>query len=532
LGEALGIIIAFEKNETMQKEALIAFEDTPKLSDIQQNALNFLKSHQVSLLFGDTGSGKTEIYISYFQEILSKGKSAIFLMPEISLTPQMEKRLKSYFKENVIMWHSKLTKKQKQKALLKLKTQKASIIAGARSALFLPVDNLGLIVVDEEHDQSYKSNANPRYNARDLAVYIAKLYNINVVLGSATPSLNSYVKYPFYRLKGGHFKANRKFVYEKSLNLFTPLFFSHIENVLKNNRQCIIFLPTRANYKYLICQECGKSFKCVYCDVGMSLHLELNALKCHYCGFMQPIPKVCPSCGSDNLQSNRMGTAQALSELSSKYPNAVIKQFDKDTITTQRKLKEILKQFNDKKIDILIGTQMLSKGHDYHDVTLAVVFGIDYMLGMGDFRAREKALSLLIQIAGRSGRKEDSTVFVQTFNQEFFENFIDDYEKFLKDEIYYREGLYPPFKKLARILFSDKNYNKAKLQMQKMKENLLNFKDIIEIVGSGESTINKVSNKFRFEILLRSDKSTNLIKAIKASMVESAQVDMDPLEFI
>jgi primosomal protein N' (replication factor Y) len=266
--------------------------------------------------------------------------------------------------------------------------------------------------------------------------------------------------------------------------------------------------------------------------VGMSLHLELNALKCHYCGFMQPIPKVCPSCGSDNLQSNRMGTAQALSELSSKYPNAVIKQFDKDTITTQRKLKEILKQFNDKKIDILIGTQMLSKGHDYHDVTLAVIFGIDYMLGMGDFRAREKALSLLIQIAGRSGRKEDSTVFVQTFNQEFFENFIDDYEKFLKDEIYYREGLYPPFKKLARILFSDKNYNKAKLQMQKMKENLLNFKDIIEIVGSGESTINKVSNKFRFEILLRSDKSTNLIKAIKASMVESAQVDMDPLEFI
>jgi primosomal protein N' (replication factor Y) len=262
----------------------------------------------------------------------------------------------------------------------------------------------------------------------------------------------------------------------------------------------------------------------------MSLHAKINALKCHYCNFTQPIPKRCPKCASTNLISTRLGTAEVVKKLKEHFNKATIEQFDRDNITTQSKLKKALKRFNDKEIDILVGTQMLSKGHDYHDVTLAIVLGIDNMLNIPDFKAREKALSSLIQISGRSGRKKDAIVFIQTFNEEFFREYLDDYEKFLEDEKFFREGLYPPYKRLARILFSHKNYTKAKEQMELMKEKLLKL-DIVEVVGFGECAINKVANKYRFEILLRSDKATNLIKAIKASMVELAEVDIDPIDF-
>jgi len=500
------------------------------LSVKQQKALDFLKQYKVSLLFGDTGSGKTEIYMKYFQHILDIKKRAIFLMPEISLTPQMEKRLEEHFGKSIVMWHSKLTPKQKKENLKSIYSGEAKIIAGPRSALFLPIKDLGLIVVDEEHDDSYKSSSRPRYNARDIAIYMGKIYNIPVVLGSATPSLNSFVKFPYFRLKGGYFKADKTFVYERSVEKLSPMIFNALGDVLEAKEQAIVFLPTRANFKYLICKDCGHTYECVFCSIGMSIHQKIHALKCHYCNFTQAIPQVCSECGGANLTSSRVGTAEALQEIQSEFSKARVEQFDRDTITTQAKLKKALKRFNNKETDILVGTQMLSKGHDYHDVTLAVVLGMDNMLGMSDYRAREKALSSLIQIAGRSGRKRDAKVIVQTFNEEFFATHIDDFEAFLEDEKFYREELYPPYKKLCRILFAHKNGVKARDEMQMMYDSIKNEPNV-EVVGYGKCAIERVANKYRFEILLRSDKSTDIIKAVMRSKMPLAEVDMDPVEF-
>jgi len=530
LGDALGLMVAYSSSSSSRSQAKHGNESNLVLSDKQEDALTLIKQHKTSLLFGDTGSGKTEIYMKLFEESLAKGNRSIFLMPEISLTPQMGKRLEEHFGESVVMWHSKLTPLQKKKAMAKIYDGTAYIIAGPRSALFLPVKDLGLIVVDEEHDDSYKSSSRPRYNARDLAIYMGKLYDIPVVLGSATPSLNSYVKFPHARLKGGHFKSDKEFIYEKSAETLSPLIMDKIKNTTQAKEQTIVFLPTRANFKYLQCGDCGHTYECAFCSIGMSLHQKTRAMKCHYCNFTQAIPQVCSECSSANLTSSRLGTAEAVKILSEEFTDTKVEQFDRDVITTQAKLKKALKRFNDNETDILVGTQMLSKGHDYHGVTLAVVLGMDNMLNMSDYRAREKALSSLIQVSGRSGRAKNAKVLVQSFNEDFFGKFIENYEAFLEEEKFFREGLYPPFKKLCRILFSHKNGAKARDEMQKMYENLLRMPNI-EIVGFGKCAIERVANKYRFEILLRSDKSTDLIKAISTCQVPLAEVDMDPIEF-
>lgn len=531
LGDALGLFVPFSgakysdtSNQTDIKESNII------LSPRQEEALIFLKKHKTSLLFGDTGSGKTEVYMKLFEQMIESKKRSIFLMPEISLTPQMSKRLEEHFGDSVVMWHSKLTPKQKKEAMQKIYDGSAYIIAGPRSALFLPVKDLGLIVVDEEHDDSYKSSSRPRYNARDIAIYMGQLYDIHVLLGSATPSLNSYTKFPHARLKGGHFQSNKQFIYEKSSESLSPMVLSAIETTLKAKEQTIVFLPTRANFKYLICGDCGHKYQCEFCSIGMSIHNKSRAMKCHYCNFTQAIPQVCCECGSKNLTSERLGTAEAVKNISEEFSQSKVEQFDRDVITTTSKLKKALKRFNDNETDILVGTQMLSKGHDYHGVTLAVVLGMDNMINMSDYRAREKALSSLIQVSGRSGRKKDAKVLVQSFNEDFFSKFLNDYDSFLEEEKFFREGLYPPFKKLCRILFSHKNGGKAREEMEKMYYSLLNAPNI-EIVGFGKCAIERVANKFRFEILLRSDKSTDLIKAITMSKVPLAEVDMDPIEF-
>lgn len=536
LGDALNLIVPFNtvcSALDVSSEAKTEYSNNKfniELSKKQTEALEFLKKHKVSLLFGDTGSGKTEIYMKYFEEILSKNKRAIFLMPEISLTPQMQIRLEEHFKDDVVMYHSKLTPKNKKISLEKIQNGEAKIIAGPRSALFLPIKDLGLIVVDEEHDDSYKSSSRPRYNARDLAIYMGKLYDANVVLGSATPSLSSYVKFPYVRLKGGFFSSNRTFLYEKSAEDLTPTIISELKKTIEEKKQAIVFIPTRANFKHLICNDCGHTYKCVFCSIGLSVHNKSNALKCHYCNYTQAIPQRCSECGGENLVSSRLGTAEAVKNLSDEIKEANIEQFDRDVITSNTKLKKALKRFNDKESDILVGTQMLSKGHDYHGVTLAVVLGLDNLLNMPDYRSREKALSSLLQIAGRSGRKEKATVLVQSFNEEFFRAYLDSYENFLEEEKLFREGLYPPYKKLARLLFSHKNGQKSRESMEEVKAKLSHYKNI-EIVGSGKCAIEKIANKYRFEILLRSDKSTDLIKAIKASKDDLCEVDMDPIEF-
>jgi len=531
LGDAFALMVPFKlNNKPSNSQESTSQNKKIRLSTRQSDALNFLQKQKVSLLFGDTGSGKTEIYMRYFEDVLKEQKRVLFLMPEISLTPQMESRLLEYFEDSVVMWHSKLTPKKKKEALEKIYDGRAKIIAGPRSSLFLPIEKLGLIVVDEEHDDSYKSSSRPRYNARDLAIYMGRLYDAPVVLGSATPSLSSYVKFPHTRLKGGHFNSKKEFIYERSVESLSELVMQELRDTLKKKEQAILFLPTRANFKYLICADCGHTYKCAFCSVGMSLHHNARALKCHYCGFSQAITQVCPECSSPNLTSNRIGTAEALKVIEEEFPSARVAQFDRDVITTASKLKKVLKRFNDKEIDILVGTQMLSKGHDYHGVTLAVVLGMDNMLNMSDYRAREKALSSLIQVAGRSGRAKDARVVVQSFNEEFFRAYVDNYEAFLEEEKLFRSELYPPYKKLARVLFADKNGAKAQEEMRKMEAALKEFKDI-EIVGAKKCAIERVANKYRFEILLRADKATELITALLATKVSLAEIDMDPIEF-
>ncbi|WP_345993449.1 primosomal protein N' [Sulfurimonas sp. HSL-1716] len=529
LGEAFSLFVSFDRKlSCMSVES--DFDDEIKLSAKQNEALAFIKTKDVSLLFGDTGSGKTEIYMKLFSDAVREGRRAIFLMPEISLTPQMEHRLEEHFGQRVVMWHSKITKTAKEKILKRIRSGEVDIVAGARSALFTPMKDVGVIVVDEEHDDSYKSSSKPRYNARDMAIYMGQNIGAKVILGSATPSLGSYAKFPSFRLKGGHFKADREYVYESSIEAITPRIEDEIRKVKQKNEQSIVFIPTRANFKYLICTDCGHKYQCPYCSVGMSVHQKSKTLKCHYCSFATQIPQVCPECKEHSLKSARLGTAEALKHLQDNLENVHIEQFDRDVITTQNKLIKTLKRFNDKEIDVLVGTQMLSKGHDYHDVTLAVVLGLDNMLNMSDYRAREKALSSLVQIAGRSGRKKEAKVIVQTFNREFFEAYIDDYERFLKDELEFRRGVYPPFKKLCRVLFAHKNGMKAQSEMLDMAERLKSFSEV-EIVGFGPSAIEKIAGKYRFMILLRAQKSTEIIKAVLGCKNELAQIDMDPIEF-
>jgi len=533
LGEALNLFVPFTENEKLlecenKREGIE--ESTISLSERQMEALNFLQKYPVSLLFGDTGSGKTEIYMKYFEEVIDRGERAIFLMPEISLTPQMQIRLEEHFGDKVVMWHSKVTKPQKRKLLERIHDGSAKIIAGARSALFLPVDELGLIVVDEEHDDSYKANARPRYHARDMAIYMGKLHKVPVVLGSATPSMSSYAKFPHYRLKGGHFSSQRDFLFESSREEISAAVEEAIVQTKIKSEQAMLFIPTRANFKYLICEACGHTHSCPYCSVGMSVHRKSNAIKCHYCNFSERIPSKCTECGHEMLTSNRLGTAEAVHYFEESHPDIRVGQFDRDAVSTQNKLKKLLKAFNAKEIDLLIGTQMLSKGHDYHDVTLAVILGLDNQLNMSDYRAREKALSLLIQIAGRSGRKKAANVLIQSYNREFFEPYIGNYEQFLEDEKLFRKGLYPPYKKLARILFAHKNAKKAEEAMSMMVENLRRFEEV-EIIGYGPAQIEKIANKYRYQILLRGDRSTALIQAIKSSRVDMAEIDMDPIEF-
>jgi primosomal protein N' (replication factor Y) len=527
LGEALSVFTPFKKQDESKEESA-AFDSAIVLSKEQEEAYKFCEEKKQALLFANTGSGKTEIYIKTIEEILNKGANAILLMPEISLTPQMQNRLEKVFKKSVAIWHSKVSKKRKNEILEGIYNGEIKLIAGARSALFLPFKNLQLIIVDEEHDESYKSDSKPRYNAKDLSLYIAKKYDLRLILGSATASIGSFYKVPFYRLKKTFFETKKSIFFDDSSLELSPKIINKISNTLAHQNQVIVFLPTRANFKYQICTSCGKSVECPYCSVSMSLHKNDLALKCHYCGYTQQIPETCPSCHNGVIHNLRVGTAEIEEKLKELFPEKIVKRFDRDEIKTDAKLKSVLNDFNNNKIDILVGTQMLSKGHDYHNVKLAVVLGIDSVLNMNSYKSRERALSLLIQIAGRSGRKGEGEVIVQTQNQEFFDYYLNesDYEDFLNGELEFREGLYPPYVKMAKVLFAHTNGLKVKDEMDKYVKLLKQNKDI-EVVGFGQSAIFKLANKYRYEIILRSSHIKALLTALHKIDSPMAAIDMD-----
>ena len=485
------------------------------LSPSQQKAYEFLKENQISILFGDTGSGKTEIYVKLIEDVIEEGKQALFLLPEIAITSQIEKRLSKFFK--IAVWHSKITKKKREDILKNI--DDFEVIIGARSALFLPL-NLGLIVVDEAHDDSYKSEKVPKYNAKDLSIYLGSKKNIRVVLGSATPLVSDLYKFPHFRLQETFYQTKKHIKFTQNYNEIL----GEIGKALEAKKQVMIFLPTRANFKYVICAECGEAFKCERCDVAMSLHKNLRAMKCHYCNLTKPIPNICPSCGSDEFKNERKGTSELVEELKEIFPEAVISKFDRDIVTSKTRLDRIIKDFNNKKIDILVGTQMLSKGHDF-DVKLAVVLDIDFLLNSSDYRASERAFALVKQVIGRAGRRENGVAIIETSNQDFFDR---SYDEFYEEEIENRRVLeYPPFSRIAKIEFSDR---KAEVAKKNMEEFLSCLGEREEIIGCGEAPIFKLNNRYRFYVLL---KGKNLHKLIYPCIdLKKAKVDMDVVNLI
>ena len=529
MGFALSLFQAFNKNIVYENSS-IEYKKEITLSSFQQEAKDFLDSKKQALLFAKTGAGKTEIYIKTIKEILKQGKQAVFLMPEISLTPQMEKRLKEVFDSSVAIWHSKVTAKRKKEILNKLQNGDIKLIAGARSALFLPYSNLGLIIVDEEHDNSYKSDTTPRYNAKDLAIFIAKKFDLRLILGSATPSINSFYKIPYFELDKTFYETKKSYIFENSSQNISNKTLELIKKSIENKNQTIVFLPTRANFKHQICFDCGKSVECPFCSVSMSLHKNDLALKCHYCGFAQKIPEFCPSCKTGIVRNHRVGTAEIEELLKNEFPNSIIKRFDKDSVNSEKSLKKILDEFNENKIDVLVGTQMLSKGHDYHNVKLAVVLGMDSLLNMSSYKARENALSLLLQISGRSGRNGFGEVVIETKNEEFFKYYLEEsnYKEFLNSELEFRKDLYPPFVKLARVVLSSTNGLKIKEELNEIVKDLKNNKDI-EVVGFGECAIFRIANKYRYEVVIRSKDVKALLNALHYLKSSNISIDMDTI---
>ncbi|ULO03264.1 primosomal protein N' [Campylobacter sp. RM12651] len=505
-----------------------------KLNEKQLLCLNSLQNNKMNLVFGDTGSGKTEIYAKLIQECLNEGKQALFLMPEISLTPQMQKRMKVYFKDLFITWHSKITKANKQKDLIEFELGNKPLVIGARSALFLPFSNLGLIIVDEEHDNSYKSSKYPCYNARDLAIYLASITNAKIILGSATPSLQSFYNQNInkFRLKGTYFQSEKEILFDDSLETPSSNLLDLLEDNLNKKEQSMIFLPVRGNYRQVVCKDCNSRKVCPNCSVAMSLHNK--TYKCHYCGKKEYLKNTCDNCGSEILESKIIGTAQLCEELKKALPNANIAKLDSDELSSATKLKEILEEFELGNIDILVGTQLISKGHDYKNVTFCAILGLDEYLFYPDYKARENTLALAIQVAGRAGRSKKAKVLINTQNKDFFEKYLQNYDEFLEDEKFFRTN-YPPFKRLLRLIIASKNEIEASNLCEDLANHLKNSKENdndYEIIGYGKCAIEKINNNYRYYILLRSNKKMLLSNlALHYKQLQKVTIDIDPIHF-
>jgi primosomal protein N' (replication factor Y) len=510
-----------------------------KLSPEQQDVFETLKSHSVSLLFGDTGSGKTFIYKKYIDDVLQSGGTALFLLPEINLTPQISERVGDAFGDIVDTWHSKRSAKEKREILAKIYNGSTRVIIGTLSALFLPLPKLSLIIVDEEHSDSYSLEESGyfQFNARDMAIYLGNQLKIPVLLGSATPSLNSYYKFPSVRLKGGFFKGEKSYQFQKIDVELSEIILQKIDERLQQKEQTIIFIPIRGNFKYLSCSDCGYEYICPDCSVRLTIYSESNQIKCNRCGYSTTIPISCDSCGSDTLQVGKAGTVQVANELKETFPDANIINFDSDRVKKLSDLKKILKDFKDKKIDILVGTQMIAKGHDYPNVTLSIILGLDFAINLTDFQSYEKTLSLVVQLAGRSGRERDSEIIIGTKYEDFYKKYIDDYEKFLKYEILNRQGLFPPFVNFIRVVIEDLDREIANDTLTHI-ELYIHFFSKLKIFISGEAPLKKVEKRYRFHLILRVKKLSEaipfleeMLRLIPKEMKKRLMVEINPSSY-
>ena len=479
------------------------------------------------LLFGVTGSGKTEVYIQLIEKALANDKTSIMLVPEISLTPQTVDRFIGRFGEDKIaVLHSKLSVGERYDQWKKIERGEAKIVIGARSAIFAPVKNLGIIIIDEEHDESYKSETNPRYNAKDIASYIAKKNNVPVVLGSATPDMKTYYKAINGKIELLELnkRANnsslpnveivdlRHELAQGNKSMISTKLYGMMQENLKNKKQTILFLNRRGFSTFVMCRDCGYTAKCKNCDITLTYHLKANRLKCHYCGYETSALTICPECGSKNIRYFGTGTQKLEAEINKIFPEASTIRMDVDTVTKKNSHDEILGKFKNDGIDILIGTQMVVKGHHFPNVTLVGVIAADSSLNIDDYRANERTFQILTQVAGRAGReKEQGNVIIQTYNPDNFSiqyAKIQDYKKFYNTEIEIRKQLrYPPFCDIILIGISGKDKNEVENISNKLYKylNTIITKQNIDmfIFKPVPSPIDKIKNKIRWRIIVK-----------------------------
>jgi len=520
------------------------------------------KTFSVSMLHGVTGSGKTAVYLAAMQAVLESGRSAILLVPEIGLTPAAAANLHQVFGDQVAILHSALTGDERAEQWHRIRRGEARIVVGTRSAVFAPVSNLALLVVDEEHDSSYKQEEVPRYHGRDVAVMRGKLSNATVVLSSATPSVESYHnaqtgKYGLIELTE---RVERRPLPEVEVEdmrfefqqmgqdrLFSRQLVQEVSERLERGEQAMILLNRRGYSSIVLCRACGETLQCKNCSIAMTFHKSGYRMECHYCGYRRPVPKVCPACSSEYIYFLGAGSEKVEERLHEAFPQARIGRLDRDTVRTRHDFERVLNQFHAGEINLLVGTQMIAKGHDVHGVTLVGVVGADYALGFPDFRAAERTFQLLTQVAGRAGRGETpGKVILQTFYPEHYAiKFAQqhDYRSFYDKEIRYRKWMhYPPFTALANVLVrSDKLDQTLKWtgQLGRWFEAARN--EGVRVLGPSVAPIMRLKRDYRYHFILKGNGRDKLNQALKKMLAFAETekisrtnliVDMDALSLL
>lgn len=539
---------------------------TQEQENIISNVLSFLgKGFSPFLLAGVTGSGKTEVYMKLASAAIDQGYCVLVLVPEIALISQMEKRFRARFGECVAVLHSGLSSGEKFDQWNRITGKKTSIAIGARSAVFAPLSNIGLIVVDEEHDSSYKQEGGLRYNARDIAVVRAKLENCIVLLSSATPSVQSYrnvLSKKFSGLTLTRRVENRTMPEVTVVDLknnrdsrgirrfFSQELIDGIKNALAREEQVLLFLNRRGFAGFPVCSACGEAVKCKNCDISLTLHKAVNAYKCHYCGYAKAASSKCGKCGSTAIKLLGLGTEKVEAAVKSFFPKARVDRMDSDTTIRKGSVLKILKDLSENNIDILIGTQMIAKGHDYPNITLVGIICADLSLSFPDFRACERTFQLLAQVAGRAGRGDSKgRVILQTYNPDHFTILSakkQDFKTFYEEEILFRKELnYPPYSKMIMLRLSGKD-NKRTHECAKalgkrcneLKAESKSFRKSVIVLGPVEAFLPKIAGRHRWQILLKGDSFNPIHRFAKKIVFENANkicgedvsvvIDVDP----
>ncbi|PLR94389.1 primosomal protein N' [Bacillus halotolerans] len=491
--------------------------------------------HQVFLLHGVTGSGKTEIYLQSIEKVLAKGKEAIVLVPEISLTPQMVHRFKGRFGSQVAVMHSGLSTGEKYDEWRKIHRKEVRLVVGARSAIFAPFENLGMIIIDEEHESSYKQEEMPRYHAKEVAIKRAEHHRCPVVLGSATPTLESYARAQkgVYELLSLKHRVNHQVMPEVSLvdmreelrngnrSMFSIELMEKLEETIAKGEQAVLFLNKRGYSSFVMCRDCGYVPQCPHCDISMTYHRSGQRMKCHYCGHEEPVPHTCPECGSDHIRFFGTGTQRVEEELTKVLPHARVIRMDVDTTSRKGAHEKLLSAFGEGKADILLGTQMIAKGLDFPNVTLVGVLSADTTLHIPDFRSAEKTFQLLTQVSGRAGRHEKpGNVIIQTYTPSHYSIQLTkthDYETFYQHEMAHRrEQSYPPYYYLALVTVSHEEVAKAAVTAEKIAHFLkANCGADTKILGPSASPIARIKDRYRYQCVIKYKQETQISALLK-----------------